>query len=51
MSVPTASRSSLRDNLAHRYREYSLIARDPVLLIGLLVAGYLYPRLRLLSHY
>ena len=39
MSVPTASRSSLRANLAHRYREYSLIARDPVLLVGLLVAG------------
>ncbi|UCC50496.1 MAG: iron ABC transporter permease [Anaerolineaceae bacterium] len=39
MSVPTTKQLSLRDNLAHRYREYSLIARDPVLLVGLLVAG------------
>ncbi len=33
------SRSSLRDRLAHRYREFSIIARDPVLLVGLLIAG------------
>ncbi len=39
MTTPSTGRSSLRDNLAHRYREYSLIARDPVLLIGLLLAG------------
>jgi iron(III) transport system permease protein len=32
-------RQSLRDNLTHRYREFALIARDPMLLVGLLVAG------------
>lgn len=31
-------RSTLRSNLLRRYREFALIARDPVLLIGLLVA-------------
>jgi iron(III) transport system permease protein len=38
MTTPSLKRSSLKDNLAHRYREFSLIARDPVLLIGLLLA-------------
>lgn len=41
--LPAAGRSrhrlSLRDNLAHRYREFALIARDPMLLVGLLTAG------------
>jgi iron(III) transport system permease protein len=32
-------RSSLRKNLARRYREFAIIARDPVLLVGLLVTG------------
>jgi iron(III) transport system permease protein len=36
---PRTTRSSLRDNLARRYREFGIIARDPVLLVGLLVAG------------
>jgi len=35
----SASRSSLRARLAYRYREFSIIARDPVLMIGLLVSG------------
>lgn len=32
-------RSSFRSNLARRYREFGIIARDPVLLVGLLIAG------------
>jgi len=32
-------RSSLRKNLARRYREFGIIARDPVLLVGLLIAA------------
>lgn len=35
----TTSRSSPRARLAHRYREFSIIARDPVLLVGLLIAA------------
>lgn len=35
-SVPPAS---WRKNLVRRYREFALIARDPVLLIGLMIAG------------
>ncbi|PIE80488.1 MAG: hypothetical protein CSA11_07760 [Chloroflexi bacterium] len=38
MTTPGIKRFSLKDNLAHRYREFGLIARDPVLLIGLLLA-------------
>jgi len=39
VETTSASRSSLRARLAHRYREFSIIARDPVLLVGLLVSG------------
>ncbi len=39
MATTSTSQSSWRTNLVRRYREYALIARDPVLLIGLLVAG------------
>ncbi|MBM3127115.1 MAG: iron ABC transporter permease [Chloroflexi bacterium] len=39
MTTATLSRSSPLDSLVRRYREYRLIARDPVLLIGLLVTG------------
>ncbi|MCB8968930.1 MAG: iron ABC transporter permease [Ardenticatenaceae bacterium] len=38
MAVTPVSRSSWRKALVRRYREFALIARDPVLLIGLLVA-------------
>ena len=38
MTTPSVRQSSIKKNLAHRYREFSLIARDPVLLIGLLLA-------------
>ena len=38
MTTPGIKRFSIKDNLAHRYREFGLIARDPVLLIGLLLA-------------
>ena len=34
-----ASKSSLRTNLIRRYREFAIIARDPVLLVGLLIVG------------
>ncbi|HFE66102.1 MAG TPA: hypothetical protein ENJ93_02470, partial [Chloroflexi bacterium] len=37
-TAPDTKRFSIKDNLAHRYREFSLIARDPVLLVGLLLA-------------
>ncbi len=37
--MTTLARSSLLDSLVRRYREFRLIARDPVLLIGLLVTG------------
>lgn len=39
MSPHSGRQSTLRTNLARRYREFGLIARDPILLIGLLVAG------------
>ena len=39
MTTPEIKRFSIKDNLAHRYREFGLIARDPVLLIGLLLAA------------
>ncbi|KAA3656974.1 MAG: iron ABC transporter permease [Chloroflexi bacterium] len=39
MAATSPSQSSWRTKLTRRYREYALIARDPVLLIGLLVAG------------
>ena len=39
MAVNSVSPSSWRKNIRRRYREFALIARDPVLLIGLLVAG------------
>ncbi|MCP5101064.1 MAG: iron ABC transporter permease, partial [Chloroflexi bacterium] len=39
MATTPTSQSSWRTSLIRRYREYALIARDPVLLIGLLVAG------------
>ncbi len=38
MTTPIAKQSSIKTNLAHRYREFALIARDPVLLVGLLLA-------------
>lgn len=37
--MTTLARSSPFDALVRRYREYKLIARDPVLLIGLLITG------------
>lgn len=37
--MTTLARSSLFDSLVRRYREFRLIARDPVLLVGLLVTG------------
>lgn len=37
--MTTLARSSPLDSLVRRYREYKLIARDPVLLIGLLITG------------
>jgi iron(III) transport system permease protein len=36
---PAGGLAALRNNLARRYREFGIIARDPVLLVGLLVAG------------
>ena len=39
VSSEASGRSSLRSNLARRYREFGIIARDPVLLVGLLIAG------------
>ncbi len=39
MAVNSSRRSSWRKNIMRRYREFALIARDPVLFIGLLVAG------------
>ncbi|UCG24138.1 MAG: iron ABC transporter permease [Chloroflexota bacterium] len=36
---PATGRLSLRGNLSRRYREFGIIARDPVLLVGLLIAG------------
>ncbi len=39
MAVNSVSPSSWRKNIRRRYREFALIARDPVLLIGLLIAG------------
>jgi iron(III) transport system permease protein len=39
MAESPTSIPSWRSNLLRRYREYALIARDPVLLIGLLIAG------------
>jgi iron(III) transport system permease protein len=39
MTLATASRSSPLDSLVRRYREFRLIAQDPVLLIGLLITG------------
>ena len=39
MSKKAAGRFSIRSSLARRYREFGIIARDPVLLIGLLIAG------------
>ncbi|MGD8855827.1 MAG: ABC transporter permease subunit, partial [Chloroflexota bacterium] len=36
---PAGGLDALRNNLARRYREFGIIARDPVLLVGLLVAG------------
>lgn len=38
MTLATA-RSSPLDSLARRYREFKMIARDPVLLVGLLITG------------
>ncbi len=37
--MTTAARSAPLDPLVRRYREFKLIARDPVLLIGLLITG------------
>ncbi|MBI5032213.1 MAG: ABC transporter permease subunit [Chloroflexi bacterium] len=37
--MTTVARSSSLDALVRRYREFKLIARDPVLLIGLIVVG------------
>ncbi len=37
--MTTLARSSPLDSLVRRYREFRLIARDPVLLIGLLITG------------
>ncbi len=39
MAAPTVRRTFWRQSLVRRYREFALIARDPVLFIGLLVAG------------
>ncbi len=39
MTTPKPSRSTWQENLTHRYREFALLARDPVLLIGLLIIG------------
>ena len=39
MSISTLSRSTLADSLRRRYREFALIARDPVLMISLLFCG------------
>ncbi|HSJ53015.1 MAG TPA: ABC transporter permease subunit, partial [Anaerolineae bacterium] len=38
-SVPARERASLRSALRRRYREFALIARDPVLMISLLFCG------------
>ncbi|NLF12123.1 MAG: iron ABC transporter permease [Anaerolineaceae bacterium] len=38
-SVPTRERATLRSALRRRYREFALIARDPVLMISLLFCG------------
>ena len=37
--MTVATRSSPLNSLVRRYREFQLIARDPVLLIGLLITG------------
>ncbi|MCP4420833.1 MAG: ABC transporter permease subunit, partial [Chloroflexi bacterium] len=39
MAVTSASQSPWRNRMVRRYREFALIGRDPVLLIGLLAAG------------
>lgn len=39
MAATPVSRWSWRNNLVRRYREFALIARDPVLFIGLLIVG------------
>jgi len=39
MRTLQTARFSWRQNLLRRYREFALIGRDPVLLIGLLIAG------------
>lgn len=39
MAATSAPPSNWRKNLVRRYREFALIARDPVLLIGLLIAA------------
>jgi iron(III) transport system permease protein len=39
LSISTLSRSTLADSLRRRYREFALIARDPVLMISLLFCG------------
>ncbi len=39
MAATSVPPSSWRKNLVRRYREFALIARDPVLLIGLMIAG------------
>ncbi|MCA9918001.1 MAG: iron ABC transporter permease [Anaerolineales bacterium] len=39
MAAATTSPSSWRGRMVRRYREFALIGRDPVLLIGLLAAG------------
>ena len=37
--MTVATRSSPLDSLVRRYREFRLIAHDPVLLIGLIITG------------
>ncbi len=39
MTVKETPRDTFRENLVRQYNEFALIARDPVLLIGLLVAA------------
>jgi iron(III) transport system permease protein len=39
MTVKESSRATFRENLVRQYKEFALIARDPVLLIGLLIAA------------
>lgn len=39
MTVATRSSPRARDSLVRRYRELRLIARDPILLIGLIITG------------